>query len=241
MQRSRSTLLAVAVAAMAAVGCQTQKQASNGAAEETSTGLPYRPPGVARYVEPPDGFDAPMPGEPLTERRYLPPSPELEPLPISRGSPVSVRGGVVTTRSSPPFLTSRNQAAIQLAIPQNDWVQAASRWQGVPYREGGTTREGIDDSGLVQQLYKEVLKRDVPRTAAEQWDRSISSGSGPVQPGDVVFFSTRKILGDETTHVGVVVGNRVFVHVSSSMGVSYGSLDDAYWNKRFTGARRFDK
>jgi len=237
MQLSRLTLVATAAFAVASSGCRSRAVQS----DETSTGLPYHPPGVARYVETPDGFSAPAPGEPLTQRRYLPPSPELEsPNTLGRTQPPT-RGGTVAMGTPGTYLHTKDQSAIELAIPQNEWVQATTNWRGTPYRDGGTSREGVDCSGLVQQLYKEVRNQDVPRTTAEQWDRSVSTGTGQLQPGDLVFFNTRRIFGDETTHVGLVVGNRVFVHASTSMGVTYGSLDDAYWSKRFTGARRFDK
>lgn len=237
MQISRLTLVATAAFAVASAGCRTRAVQS----DETSTGLPYHPPGVTRYVEPPEGFSAPPPGEPLTQRRYMPPSPELEALPsVGRPQPVT-RGATATAGSQAPYLRTKEQTAIELAIPQNEWVQASSTWRGAPYRDGGTSHDGVDCSGLVQQLYKEVRSQDVPRTTAEQWEKSVSTGTGQLQPGDLVFFNTRRIFGDETTHVGLIVGNRVFVHASTSMGVSYGSLDDAYWSKRFTGSRRFEK
>jgi cell wall-associated NlpC family hydrolase len=128
----------------------------------------------------------------------------------------------------------------EVHVQQNDWVQAAANWKGVPYRLGGTTREGIDCSGLVQQLYREVRHLEVPRTATEQFQKSVTTGGGAAQPGDLVFFTTTRTFGDETSHVGVVIGNRVFVHASTTLGVTYGSLDDPYWNKRFTGSRRFE-
>lgn len=235
MQLPRLTLVAAAVFAAAFTGCQTTVVQF----DETSTGLPYRAPGVAHYVEPPEGFTSPEPGEPLTERRYLPPTPELEdpPLPaVSRPPPAKPW----TTPSTTPYLRTKEQTAIELAIPQNEWVQAASTWRGTPYRVGGTTREGVDCSGLVQQLYKEVRNQDVPRTTSELFDKSVSTGISHLQPGDLIFFNTRRVFGDETTHVGIVVGNRVFVHASKSLGVSYGSLDDTYWGRRFTGSRRIE-
>lgn len=225
MQLPRLTLVATAFTAVALTGCQTNSVLPG----ETSTGLPYRPPGVATYVETPEGFVAPVPGEPLSERRYLPPTPEIENPPLSSNPRNS---------GAPPYLRTKEQTAIELAIPQNEWVQAASSWRGAPYRVGGTTRDGVDCSGLVQQLFKEVRNKDVPRTTSEQWEKSVAVAQ--LQPGDLVFFNTRRVFGDETTHVGLIVGNRVFVHASTSMGVCYGSLDDAYWSKRFTGSRRLE-
>lgn len=234
MQLPRFSILVTAAVAVVFTGCRSTV-ATDG---ETSTGLPYRPPGVMRYVDTPQGFEAPVPGEPLTSRRYLPPTPELEPVPPS----FETRSGTgVGAAAAGPALRTKGQTAIEISLPQNEWVQAASTWRGAPYREGGTSREGVDCSGLVQQLYKEVRHQEIPRTTTEQWDRSVSTGVGVVQPGDLVFFTTRRIFGDETSHVGVIVGNRVFAHASTSAGVTYGSLDDPYWSKRFVGSRRFEQ
>lgn len=232
MQLPRLSLVATAALALVSTGCRTPEVQTG----ETSTGLPYRPPGVAHYVDTPPGFVAPEPGEPLTQRRYLPPSPQLESPPLGSASRPATAAGAA---GAAPVLRSKEQTAIEIALPQNEWVQASSSWRGAPYRLGGTTREGVDCSGLVQQLYQEVRHQNLPRTTGEQWEKSTSTGIGAVQPGDLVFFNTKRVFGDETTHVGVIVADRVFVHASTSMGVTYGSLDDAYWSKRFTGSRRF--
>ena len=92
----------------------------------------------------------------------------------------------------------------------------------------------------MQQLYREVRHQDIPRSTSEQWLKSVSTGISQIQPGDLLFFTSGRVWGDETSHVGLLIGNRVFVHSSNSLGVTYGSLDDPYWNKRFTGSRRFD-
>ena len=236
MQLPRFLLVSLAAAAVIVTGCRSTRVDTG----ETSTGLPYRPPGVPTFVEPPAGFSAPEPGEPLSERRYLPPTPELESEPVrSRARPLT-GGGAPAAAVAGPVLRSREQQALELAVPKNEWYDAASTWRGAPYRLGGTTRQGVDCSGLVQQLYKEVRNKDLPRTTGELWEASSSTGVGAVRPGDLVFFAIKRVFGDESQHVGLVLGNRVFIHSSSSMGVTYGSLDDSYWGKRFTGSRRFE-
>src|SRR5258707_8186133 len=41
-------------------------------------------------------------------------------------------------------------------------------WLGTPYKYGGTTKSGIDCSALVERLFSEVYKVDIPGTAIEQ-------------------------------------------------------------------------
>jgi cell wall-associated NlpC family hydrolase len=58
-----------------------------------------------------------------------------------------------------------------------------------------------------------------------------------LQPGDLVFFNT---LNQAFSHVGIYVGAGSFIHASSSATgkVMRSRLDDAYWARRFDGARR---
>lgn len=56
--------------------------------------------------------------------------------------------------------------------------------------------------------------------------------------GDLVFFNT---LGARYSHVGIYLGNNLFVHSPSSGGeVRIESMTHVYWDKRFTGARRIE-
>ena len=60
------------------------------------------------------------------------------------------------------------------------------------------------------------------------------------QKGDLVFFKTSN--KNRISHVGLVIANRNgevrFVHASSSRGVMVSSLNDGYWKKTFSEARR---
>ena len=231
MKMSPLSLVAAAVLAGSITGCRT----TPGDPNETSTGLPYHPPPGMTYVDTPPGFSAPPPGEPLTQRRYLPPTPEI-PSPKRRllTTPLTNPAIPEIGNSSP----TKHVPTAEVGVPQNEWVQAAAEWKGVPYRLGGTTKQGIDCSGLVQQLYREVRHQELPRTTSELFAKTISTGVSEVQPGDLLFFTNG--MGDKSSHVGLVIGNRVFVHSSTTLGVTYGSLDDKYWSKRFTGSRRYD-
>src|SRR5207247_8658532 len=57
-----------------------------------------------------------------------------------------------------------------------------------------------------------------------------------LQPGDLVFFTT---YAPGASHVGIYVGDRRFLHASSSASaVPISSLDEAYYTTRYVGARR---
>ncbi len=108
---------------------------------------------------------------------------------------------------------------------------------GVKYRFGGTNPEtGLDCSGYVQYVFKSSVGVNLPRTATEQARMGQSVGSGDVQPGDMVFFNTR---GSRSSHVGIYVGNGMFVHAPNSRSrVRFDTMESGYWKTHFTGARR---
>lgn len=107
-------------------------------------------------------------------------------------------------------------------------------WAGVPYRMGGSSREGLDCSGFIQLTYLQRFGVELPRDTSAQ--RGVGSKVAPsrLRPGDLVFFDT----GPAERHVGIYVGKRQFLHVSSSTGVMLSRLDDGYWGTRFRDAIR---
>jgi cell wall-associated NlpC family hydrolase len=107
-------------------------------------------------------------------------------------------------------------------------------WKGVPYRHGGTTRQGVDCSGLVYVTYRDLLGIDVPRTTKELAKAGKGVSRRKLSAGDLVFFKT----GFFKRHVGIYTSRGAFLHASSSQGVTKSSLDSTYWKRRYWKARR---
>ena len=108
---------------------------------------------------------------------------------------------------------------------------------GVDYRFGGSTPDqGLDCSGLIRYVFQQATGLLLPRSAREQASVGESISKDKLQPGDLVFFNTRRF---QFSHVGLYIGDNRFIHAPSSGGaVQVVSLDNAYWQKAFNGARR---
>lgn len=113
----------------------------------------------------------------------------------------------------------------------------ANTWIGTKYKMGGTTRKGIDCSGYVMVIYKELYNIDVPHNAATIYKdpRGKSVSRGDLKEGDLVFF------GDfwGISHIGIYLNGDRFTHASTSRGVMISPMNDKYWSPKYKGARRF--
>ncbi len=116
-------------------------------------------------------------------------------------------------------------------------VELALSLNGIPYKRGGISFDGLDCSGLVVLVFK-TSGIEVPRTAKEQFLKGKPVEMERLMPGDLVFFFTSR--GALPHHVGVYIGDNLFVHASRSLKrVIVSSLDQSYFIKRFAGVRRF--
>jgi cell wall-associated NlpC family hydrolase len=130
--------------------------------------------------------------------------------------------------------TVRSADRVEADRVEADLRASADRWEGVPHRWGGTSRRGVDCSGLVQNMYSEVFGVQVPRTTDQQSRVGTEVRRQNLQPGDLVFFR----LDRKKRHVGIYLSDGEFVHASASSGVRISPLDRSYWNDRWWQARR---
>ena len=116
--------------------------------------------------------------------------------------------------------------------------EAASKYFGAPYRRGGRSTKGMDCSGLVCEVYREVFGIDLPHSASGLYPLSLFNDAplDYLQPGDLVFFSTGK--KKRITHVGIYLSGGEFIHAARSNGVSVSTLGKKYWKEKILGAKR---
>ena len=119
-------------------------------------------------------------------------------------------------------------------------VDYAKTFEGTRYKFGGTSKKGMDCSGLVYVSFKEE-NIPLPRVSRDMAKKGKAIKLKETEEGDLLFFQTnknRRVIN----HVGLVVENKkgeiFFIHSTSSRGVIVSSLDERYWKDAFVEVRR---
>lgn len=113
----------------------------------------------------------------------------------------------------------------------------ASTWLGTRYRAGGTTRSGVDCSGLTTAMYREVYGVKLSRRSIDQYKKDCYKKTNKyfkLKQGDLVFFKTPS-SGRKCGHVGIYLKDNKFIHASNKRGVVIADLRDKYWKKYWLG------
>jgi probable lipoprotein NlpC len=125
----------------------------------------------------------------------------------------------------------------------NSVVQTALSYQGIPYKFGGASREGVDCSGLVMVSFQSIGVQ-VSHFAPDQANLGEVVYIDQLQPGDLVFF-TDYPGRHKITHVGMITRtnypNRsvTFIHSPcSGFTVHETELISPYWQSVFLKAVR---
>ncbi|MCS6831742.1 MAG: NlpC/P60 family protein [Armatimonadota bacterium] len=147
-------------------------------------------------------------------------------------------------KDSPKRVAVRRRASTRVA--NREWttnassgdsiVRLASRYKGVRYRWGGSSRSGFDCSGFTRYVFRQKTGIELPHSASAQFRRGTPVSRDELQPGDLVFFQTYR---RGASHVGIYIGNGKFIHASSAgRRVQIDSLNEGYYRQRYLGARR---
>ena len=138
--------------------------------------------------------------------------------------------GLMITANSDTVKVDKTAFVKQMLLREKI-VKIALSLQGVEYWYGSEDPDfGLDCSAFTQYVYNKAGIK-IPRTAAEQFQKSIKLIRPSLQKGDLIFFNTRGIC---VNHVGIYIGNDKFIH-SPRVGdvIKIDSLDDHYYKMRF--------
>ncbi|WOD44380.1 C40 family peptidase [Hwangdonia lutea] len=119
-------------------------------------------------------------------------------------------------------------------------IDYAKKFEGTRYKYGGTTKRGMDCSGLIYTSFKsEAIS--LPRTTKDLAITGDWIDLKEVKKGDLLFFATKK-NSRKVNHVGIVTSSQMgrveFIHSSTSKGVITSQLSERYWYFAFVQARR---
>lgn len=136
----------------------------------------------------------------------------------------------VSPRSAVPVAPDNGPLSLGDAV-----AELAMRMVGSRYRYGGANpNEGFDCSGLVFYTYTQTGFR-VPRTSQELFRAARKISVRDAGAGDLMFFQDEAKL----SHVGIYVGDGLFVHApSSGEKVSIASLDSPYYREHLVAVGR---
>lgn len=134
------------------------------------------------------------------------------------------------------FLTSCNASkrTSSVASTQQKLEKQYNLYKGTKYKYGGTDKRGFDCSGFTQKVYSNAFNIQLPRTTKEMSEIGKKISKNKLNPGDLVFFRPSR----KYRHVGIYIGNDIFIHSSTSQGVTKSKLDNAYWEKKYRYAKR---
>ena len=146
-----------------------------------------------------------------------------------------------TTQSSKSNISVNKDTELQSNQKVNKVISTARSYIGTPYKFGGTSRAGIDCSGLVKSTFAEA-GTSMPRTSHEQSLIGKKISFSELKPGDLVFFVNKK--GEtQITHVGIISvvngpRNVKFIHSSTKLGVVERDLYVSYYENILIKATR---
>ncbi|MDT9701724.1 C40 family peptidase [Streptomyces sp. P17] len=102
-------------------------------------------------------------------------------------------------------------AEAEAATPATKALQVAASKKGSPYKWGAVGPNRFDCSGLTLYSYRKAGKK-LPRTAAQQYNKTRHISAKSRKAGDLVFFHS----GSNIYHVGIYAGKGKLWHSPKS-------------------------
>lgn len=136
------------------------------------------------------------------------------------------------------FVNSHDNLVFNFEINRIKLLFVIKDWLGTRYVYAGKSKNGVDCSGFTTSAINETLNQKVlrgsSRTLSGKYEkiRKLSE----LQFGDLIFFASSK-NSKRIGHVGIYLGNNIFVHSSSRKGVIISEIDSHYKARFRFGSR----
>jgi len=125
-------------------------------------------------------------------------------------------------------------ASARHSSPYKKLMAQYREWRGVPHRDGGVDKRGIDCSAFVERTFEEKFHMSVPGSTKQLKNYGQPVSLKDLKVGDLVLFKTGVVM----RHVGIYLGNGDMLHVSSRKGVSISPIKSGYWRQHYWQSRR---
>lgn len=120
-------------------------------------------------------------------------------------------------------------------LSRTDIVDIAFSYLNMPYKLGGNGKKYIDCSTLTRLVYEKAGIK-LPKTSYYQYKEGVKVPLKDALPGDLVFFRRGRYVG----HVGIYIGNNLFIHASNKQNkVTISSLSSPYFKSHLVCVKRY--
>jgi cell wall-associated NlpC family hydrolase len=153
------------------------------------------------------------------------------------------KAAVAKAKSKKVIINDKNDDDLIIEPEENylsmQMINNAMGFLGVNYRGGGTSRAGMDCSGMVTAVF-DIFGLKLPRSSHEMAKVGAKLKQDEIKKGDLVFFKTNGKSG--INHVGIVIeadqDEIKFIHSSTHQGVIISSTKEPYYKRTFAQANR---
>lgn len=136
------------------------------------------------------------------------------------------------------FVSSRDNFVFNFEINRIKLIFVIKDWLGTRYVYAGKSKNGVDCSGFTTSAINETLNQKVlrgsSRVLANKYEKIYKLSN--LQFGDLIFFASSK-NSKRIGHVGIYLGNNIFVHSSTGKGVIISELNSHYKMRYRFGSR----
>ncbi|WP_283680291.1 NlpC/P60 family protein [Lentilactobacillus sp. Marseille-Q4993] len=127
------------------------------------------------------------------------------------------------------FFAASYQTADNASAAKHEYskvLKTAKAHLGARYVWGATGPSRFDCSGFTKYVYKKSIKKHIPRTAQQQYNKLKHVSKKHLKKGDLVFFGGSK---HSISHVGMYIGNGKMID-SQNRGVVTEKVHAPWWH-----------